>query len=127
MVRYALPVAAALFMLWPASSRAQGLVPCASEGGFCRLPYPTRVIYGVPGGSTARYIRSSGVPCSNDVFGDPAPGLPKRCAFVERQDLGWRQPTPYPGEYDGEQQPAPRGHWKQNGFCPPGQHKKSNC
>ncbi len=73
------------------NAQAQGLVPCAREHGFCRVPYPTRVIYGVPGSSTALFVRGGGVPCSNRVFGDPAPGIPKRCAFVARDyDRGYR-------------------------------------
>ena len=39
---------------------AQGLVPCAPEHGFCRVPYPTRVIYGVPGRSAERDVRGGG-------------------------------------------------------------------
>jgi len=71
-----------------ADAQAQELVPCAREHGFCRVPYPTRVIYGVPGRSTSIFVRGRGVPCSNDVFGDPAPGITKRCAFVERGSGG---------------------------------------
>ena len=66
-------------------ARAQGLVPCAREHGFCRVPYPTEVVYGVRGRRTSIFVRGRGVPCSNDVFGDPAPGVVKRCAFVERE------------------------------------------
>src|SRR6516165_5411209 len=58
------------------------LVPCAEENGFCRVPYPTRVFYGVPGRSTARDVSGGGIPCSNEVFGDPAPGVPKHCAYL---------------------------------------------
>ncbi len=78
------------------AAQAQGLVPCAPEHGFCRVPYPTRVIYGVPGRNTEMFVRGRGVPCSNEVFGDPAPGFVKRCAYVERRygggyggDRGW--------------------------------------
>ena len=66
------------------AASARGLVPCAQEGGFCRLPYPTTVVYGVPGKSTSLEIGEAGVACSNDVFGDPAPGIRKQCAFVDR-------------------------------------------
>jgi hypothetical protein len=73
-------------------AQAQSLVPCARENGFCRVPYPTRVIYGIP--------------CSNGAFGDPAPGVPKRCAYVARRyDRGdrWRD--------DGHRgPPPPRGY-----------------
>ena len=63
---------------------AQGLVPCARENGFCQVPYPTRVIYGALGRSSAREVGGRGIPCNNEVFGDPAPGTPKRCAYVAR-------------------------------------------
>jgi hypothetical protein len=73
------------------SAQAQNLVPCAREDGFCRVPYPTRVIYGVPGRGIEIFVREGGVPCSNRVFGDPAPGIRKRCAFVARgYDRGYR-------------------------------------
>lgn len=66
-------------------AQAQGLVPCAREGEYCRVPYPTRVIYGVPGRSVELFVRGGGVSCSNSVFGDPAYGRPKRCAFVAQK------------------------------------------
>jgi hypothetical protein len=73
----------ALFGALP-EAQAQSLVPCAREHGFCRVPYPTRVIYGVAGRSAEVFVRD-GTPCSNRVFGDPAPGVPKRCAYVARR------------------------------------------
>ena len=84
-------------------AQAQGLVPCAREHGFCRVPYPTRVIYGVPGSSTGLFVRGRGVPCSNRVFGDPAPGIPQRCAFVARDyDRDYRgYDEDYRGPYRG--------------------------
>lgn len=88
-----------------AHAQVQGLVPCAQEGGFCRVPYPTRVIYGVPGRSVERFVRGGGVPCSNSVFGDPAYGVPKRCAFVARRhDRG-------PGRWDGGRH-VPPPYWE---------------
>lgn len=89
---------------------AQELVPCAPENGFCRVPYPTRVIYGIPGRSTAREVGGRGIPCSNAAFGDPAPGVPKRCAYVARGfgrgDGEWRPGRPDRG-FDG-----PRGDFR---------------
>lgn len=61
---------------------AQGLVPCAQENGFCRVPYPTRVFYGVSGRMTARFVSPPGIPCSNEAFGDPARGVPKLCVYA---------------------------------------------
>jgi hypothetical protein len=85
-------------------AQAQSLVPCARENGFCRVPYPTRVIYGIPGRSAEVFVREGGIPCSNGAFGDPAPGVPKRCAYVARRyDRGdrWRD--------DGHRGPLLRG------------------
>jgi hypothetical protein len=106
-------VGGALFGAVP-SAQAQNLVPCAREGEFCRVPYPTRVIYGVPGRGTEIFIREGGVPCSNRVFGDPAPGISKRCAFVARgygrgerdRNDGYRRP---PRGYD-------RGGYDRGGY-----------
>jgi hypothetical protein len=64
---------------------AQGnFVPCAEENGYCRVPYPTRVFYGVPGRLVALDVDQRGTQCSNDVFGDPAPGSHKTCVYVAR-------------------------------------------
>ena len=82
------------FVAAPGLAVAQGLVPCAPEHGSCRVPYPTQVIYGVPGHSTARDVAGRGIPCSNEIFGDPAPGIQKRCSYVARghrhENAGWR-------------------------------------
>jgi hypothetical protein len=89
-------------------AQAQSLVPCARENGFCRVPYPTRVIYGIPGRSAEVFVREGGIPCSNGAFGDPAPGVPKRCAYVARRyDRGdrWRDDG-----YRGPPRGYERGH-----------------
>jgi hypothetical protein len=94
-----------------ADVQAQNLVPCASEGGFCRVPYPTRVIYGARGRSAERFARGEGVSCSNSVFGDPAPGVPKRCAFIargyDRGRGGWNDDRREPSRW---QERGPRDH-----------------
>lgn len=100
---------------------AQGLVPCAPEHGFCRVPYPTRVVYGVPGRQVMRDVAGGGIPCSNRAFGDPAPGIPKRCAYIARSAREDFEP-PFPHrpvrwretEYGG---PAWRTCADENGFC----------
>jgi hypothetical protein len=66
------------------ASAQPNLVPCAEENGFCRVPYPTRVFYGVPGQQATRDVSERGIPCSNEVFGDPAPGVPKHCLYLAR-------------------------------------------
>jgi hypothetical protein len=106
----------ALFGALP-EAQAQSLVPCAREHDFCRVPYPTRVIYGVPGRSTEVFVRERGIPCSNRVFGDPAPGIPKRCAYVARRfdrgdrwrDDGYRGPPPR-RDYDRGYDRGPRDY-----------------
>lgn len=74
-------VATALF---PATASADRLQPCAREGGICRLPYPAEVVYGARGRTTSRFIERNSIPCSNRVFGDPAPGQAKSCSIVLR-------------------------------------------
>ena len=99
----------ALLVAAPEAQAQQELVPCARENGFCRVPYPTRVIYGIPGRSTEMFVREGGIPCSNDVFGDPAPGVLKRCAFVTRRDRG-------PRGYDDGFRGPPRGYDRGYGY-----------
>ena len=51
---------------------------CADENGYCSFKGKNNVRYGIPGNwVTKEYI--NGVLCSNDVFGDPAPGVQKIC------------------------------------------------
>ena len=96
------------------SAQAQSLVPCAREGGFCRVPYPTRVIYGAPGRGIELFVRGGGVPCSNRTFGDPAPGVAKRCAFVvrgsDRGPRGYSDRGPRGRGYDDDYRRPPRGY-----------------
>ncbi|WP_292392462.1 hypothetical protein [Mesorhizobium sp.] len=77
-------LAATATALFPTSASAQQLRRCANEGGICRLPYPTEVVYGARGRMTSRFFDRRAVPCSNRVFGDPAPGREKACYFVAR-------------------------------------------
>jgi hypothetical protein len=51
---------------------------CARENDTCRLPGTRLVRYGQDGKFVYRTFSSS-VRCSNDVFGDPIPGVFKRC------------------------------------------------
>jgi hypothetical protein len=95
----------------PPEAQAQGLVPCAREHEFCRVPYSTRVIYGVPGRSVEMFVRGGGVPCSNRVFGDPAPGIVKRCAYVTRgYDRGFRNDRGYDEGYRRRYRDDDRGY-----------------
>lgn len=63
-------------------SNAQTINRCAEENGYCRVPYPTVVYYGIPGTTSTRQVNGGGIPCSNRVFGDPHPGRPKFCYFL---------------------------------------------
>ncbi|MBJ6125745.1 hypothetical protein [Microvirga splendida] len=85
----------------PSQAQAQGLVQCARENGFCRVPYPTRVIYGIRGQGVEVFVRGGGVPCTNRVFGDPAPGVAKRCFYIARgSERGPRRYEERPRRYD---------------------------
>lgn len=58
--------------------RGGGGAFCAVENQFCGFRGPATVRYGARG----RYVERrafNGIPCSNEFFGDPAPGVPKRC------------------------------------------------
>jgi hypothetical protein len=86
---------------------AQEIVFCAEENGYCRVPYPTRVIYGAGGGrSASQYVSGRGIACSNRVFGDPAPGAKKTCSYVAGR---------------GERYDDDRRRWRtcanEDGFC----------
>lgn len=99
-------VAAVLFGLAGADvASAQGRgewVPCARENGYCRVPYPTVVRFGARG-SYAEVQTDRGVRCSNNVFGDPAEGIPKSCFYLAgRGGGGWDGPPP---------PPPPRQEW----------------
>jgi hypothetical protein len=87
-------------------AQAQNLVPCAQENDYCRVPYPTRVIYGARGRNVAMYVRGRGVRCSNESFGnDPIYGVVKRCAYEVRADREGSR------EYDD----GPRGGYDRGG------------
>jgi hypothetical protein len=52
--------------------------PCASEGETCTVTGATQVRYGANNTFVTRTFDTS-VPCSNDTFGDPIVGVPKKC------------------------------------------------
>jgi len=53
---------------------------CASENQFCTVPYPTSVRFGANGRYATVQI-NRGVTCARRVFGDPIPGVAKRCEY----------------------------------------------
>jgi hypothetical protein len=61
----------------PQVYRQRGLF-CAPEGGYCRFQGPAIVRYGAGGRFTTRRA-FDGIPCNNNVFGDPYPGADKAC------------------------------------------------
>jgi hypothetical protein len=70
---------AAAVLAWSQLAYAQGWQHCATEGGFCRAPAGAVVHYGREGAFAHRRSPPGGLPCSNDVFGDPIPGVHKEC------------------------------------------------
>ena len=99
-------VASAFF---PATASADRLRQCADEGGICRLRHPGEVVYGARGRTTSRFFDQRAVPCSNRVFGDPAPGRPKSCYTVERG--GYDDGDYGDGDYGDGDYGRPRGRW----------------
>jgi hypothetical protein len=56
---------------------------CADENGFCEFDGWQEVLYGTNGRWT-HLTRLNGTSCSNDIFGDPAPGRNKACYIRSR-------------------------------------------
>ena len=54
--------------------------PCASEGEFCAFSGTRQVRYGTDSQAFTA-TGTDGMACSNETFGDPAPGQIKTCAF----------------------------------------------
>jgi hypothetical protein len=55
-------------------------IPCGPEGSTCELPGRVIVRYGADGKYFTKVAEGS-IVCSNDVFGDPAPGVVKSCSY----------------------------------------------
>lgn len=78
---------------------------CANENSFCSFSGTANVIYGADSCYTLPRSFTNGTMCSNDLFGDPLPGVPKNCytnASSSQPDL---QPYTPPG-YDAPVVPA---------------------
>jgi len=81
------PVCVAAFILMlPESPLAQtsDWTFCTSEGGDCTFSGTTQVRYGADGAYVYRTL-TNGTPCTNAVFGDPAPGVAKSCAVTSNE------------------------------------------
>ena len=72
----------------PAESSAQTTTWtfCAPEGGTCVVSGTRQVRFGGNGLYASKTVTGS-VACTNAVFGDPAPGVPKRCEYRYDLDL----------------------------------------
>ena len=55
-------------------------VNCATEGGTCSFSGTLQIRYGTSTNFVTRTATGS-IACSNDVFGDPAPGVVKSCSY----------------------------------------------
>ncbi|MFY9641086.1 MAG: hypothetical protein WA384_06940 [Rhodomicrobium sp.] len=73
----------ALGVLWLGYAPAANAewVRCATEHGYCATPYSTMVRYGARGLYARLHTRGGGIPCNNEVFGDPLVGIVKHCEF----------------------------------------------
>ena len=77
--------AAAAVLAWSQLADARpGWQHCATEGGFCRAPAGAVIHYGREGAFAHRRSPPGGLPCSNDVFGDPLVGVHKECFLSQR-------------------------------------------
>jgi Family of unknown function (DUF6055)/Bacterial Ig domain len=66
---------------WPGGSLPTDAVDCAAEWQTCQMPDSRSytVYYGASGGYNTRAGVTGSVACTNAVFGDPLPGVAKRC------------------------------------------------
>ncbi|MBK4737571.1 right-handed parallel beta-helix repeat-containing protein [Noviherbaspirillum pedocola] len=68
-------------------------VPCANEWGVCNFSGTRQVRFGVNGQYVYKTVTGP-VSCTNDVFGDPAVGYAKNCAYaVVTSSLSSETPT----------------------------------
>jgi hypothetical protein len=71
---------------------------CAIEGGTCAFTGTQQVRFGA-NGLYAYKTLTGGTPCTNSVFGDPAPGLPKQCHTSTSSTTPPALPTGLRGDY----------------------------
>ncbi len=93
-------------------------IACAGENQYCEVPGTQMVRYGAGDRWSMKKV-TRGIMCSNDVFGDPAPGVSKACYYQKTgshygpPDDGWRQHSRRDdGQYGGWTQCAGEG-----GYC----------
>ncbi len=69
---------------------------CADEGAFCSFSGTANVIYGASSCYTSPRSFANGTMCTNEVFGDPIPGVRKQCYTDAYTPTPTRTPTPTP-------------------------------
>lgn len=74
-------LAAAMLAVAP-QAQAQSWVPFCAEGQTCPVDHVRMVRYG-GGGSYTYSVTNFLLNCSDGTFGDPAPGVAKRCEFQQ--------------------------------------------
>jgi hypothetical protein len=84
--------------------QAQSWQDCAAEGATCRVKGQARVRFGAQGQYAYSTVRDA-VACHVKTFGDPLPGVPKRCevllASTALPALGATMPTAGGASMDG--------------------------
>lgn len=106
----------------PVAAHAQaGWANCAFEGQVCEVSGPATVRYGSEGSYTYRNVNGP-VRCSNELFGDPARGNSKQCAFRmgHNQSPDDRHPGDWNGGWTGNNAHNERGWEKcanENRYC----------
>ena len=110
-------VVAALAMVPAGQALANGWVACAGEDQYCSVPGTRMVRYGA-GDRWSMKLATRQIRCSNEVFGDPAPGRPKAC-YYEKESTSYRPDDdrrPRTGRFDGH-----HGGWVrcagEGGYC----------
>lgn len=109
-------------LVTPLSAHAQaGWETCAYEGQLCEVPGPATVRYGSEGSYTYRNVNGP-VRCNNEIFGDPAKGTSKQCAFRRghNQSPDDRHPGDWTGGWNGANAQNEAGWEKcadENRFC----------
>lgn len=68
----------------PTATAAEQWVDCGVEGDYCSFTGTRTVRYGLAPSTYTTKTITNGTACSNDVFGDPAYGYQKRCAYRQQ-------------------------------------------
>lgn len=75
---------------------------CADEGQRCNFSGTKDVFYGAQGKNTYVYSVTGGIDCNNNTFGDPIPGVAKRCFVKDSLGQTYLNPVkPHWEKYQG--------------------------